>query len=77
VDNSTLNTVPGNLDFFMGALNWLLQREQLIAVAPKTPEEFSLAMSPTQVRTVYFLTIGGLPLAVAIVGIVVWMRRRK
>ncbi len=77
VDNSTLPGAPGNLDFFMNALNWLLQRDQLLAVAPKVPQEFSLSMTPNQTRAVYFLTIGGMPLVVAIVGLTVWARRRK
>jgi ABC-type uncharacterized transport system involved in gliding motility auxiliary subunit len=75
VDNSNLS--GGNLDFFMNSLNWLLQREQLLAVSPKLPEEFSLNMSPNQQRAVYALVIAGMPLAVAILGIVVWLRRRK
>ncbi len=61
----------------MNALNWLLQREQLIAVAPKLPQEFSLSMSEDEVRTVYWLTIGGMPFAVAVAGVMVWVRRRK
>ncbi|MCS7049755.1 MAG: GldG family protein [Verrucomicrobiae bacterium] len=75
--NGTIGGAPGNLDFFMNTLNWLLQREQLIAVAPKRPQEFSLSMTPTQARTVYVLSIAGLPLAVAVLGLVVWIQRRK
>lgn len=75
VDNS--NLAGGNLDFFMNSLNWLLQREQLVAVSPKTPEEFRLDMSPHQQMAVYFLVMGGMPLAVAIIGLMVWLGRRK
>lgn len=75
VDNSSL--AGGNLDFFMNSLNWLLQREQLVAVSPKTPEEFRLDMSPSQQMAVYLLVIVGMPLAVAIIGIAVWLGRRK
>jgi ABC-type uncharacterized transport system involved in gliding motility auxiliary subunit len=75
VDNSDL--AGGNLDFFMNSLNWLLQREQLVAVSPKTPEEFRLAMSPNQQMAVYVLVMGGMPLAVAVVGLMVWLGRRK
>ena len=75
VDNSDL--AGGNLDFFMNSLNWLLQREQLVAVSPKTPEEFRLDMSPNQQMAVYILVMGGMPLAVAIVGLMVWLGRRK
>ena len=75
VDNSSLG--GGNLDFFMNAVNWLLQREQLMAVSPKVPDEFRLDMSPSQQHAVYMLVVGGLPLMVAIIGIVVWLSRRK
>ena len=75
VDNGSL--AGGNLDFFMNSLNWLLQREQLIAVGPKLPEEFRLDMSPNQARAVYGLVIGGMPLAVAVLGLFVWTKRRK
>jgi ABC-type uncharacterized transport system involved in gliding motility auxiliary subunit len=75
VDNSSLG--GGNLDFFMNSLNWLLQREQLMAVSPKVPDEFRLDMSPSQQRAVYGLVMGGLPLLVAIIGILVWLSRRK
>jgi hypothetical protein len=75
VDNS--NLTAGNLDFFMSALNWLLKREQLLAVGPKLPEEFRLNMTPNQVSAVYYLTTFGLPLAVGVLGLTVWLRRRK
>ena len=74
-DNSSLT--GGNLDFFMSALNWLLKREQLLAVGPKAPQEFRLDMTLQQLRAVYALTIAGLPLAVGLVGLTVWLRRRK
>lgn len=75
VDNSSLT--GGNLDFFMNSLNWLLEREPLVAVSPKLPEEFRLDMSVGQARAVYALVIAGMPLAVAAIGLMVWARRRK
>jgi ABC-type uncharacterized transport system involved in gliding motility auxiliary subunit len=75
VDNSDL--AGGNLDFFMNSLNWLLQREQLVAVSPKTPEEFRLDMYPSQQMAVYLLVMAGMPLAVGMVGLMVWWGRRK
>jgi gliding motility-associatede transport system auxiliary component len=75
VDNSDLG--GGNLDFFMNSMNWLLQREQLVAVSPKVPDEFRLDMSPHQQMAVYILVMGGMPLAVGIIGFLVWLGRRK
>jgi ABC-type uncharacterized transport system involved in gliding motility auxiliary subunit len=75
VDNGGISA--GNVDFFMSALNWLLQREQLLAVSPKTPDEFRLDMTTNQARAVYAFVIGVLPLAVGVIGFLVWWRRRK
>lgn len=75
LDNS--NLTAGNLDFFMSGLNWLLKREQLLAVGPKLPEEFRLNMTPNEVNAVYYLVVFGLPFAVGMVGVTVWLRRRK
>jgi ABC-type uncharacterized transport system involved in gliding motility auxiliary subunit len=76
-DNNNIRANEGNVDFFMNSLNWLLKREQQIAVSPKTPQEFRLDMTPKQARAVYMLVIGGMPLAVALLGLTVWIRRRK
>ncbi|MCG3146701.1 MAG: hypothetical protein PCFJNLEI_00135 [Verrucomicrobiae bacterium] len=75
VDNSSLTA--GNLDFFMSGLNWLLKREQLLAVSPKLPEEFRLTMTPNETTAVYYLTTFGLPFAIGVLGLTVWLRRRK
>ena len=75
VDNSALTA--GNLDFFMSSLNWLLKREQLLAVGPKVPDEFRLDISPNELKVVYALAIVGLPLLVGLIGLTVWLRRRK
>jgi len=76
VDNNHIRSNEGNVDLFMNSLNWLLKREQQIAVSPKTPQEFSLSMTPQQARMVYALVIGAMPLTVALLGLTVWIRRR-
>lgn len=75
VENSELS--GGNLDLFMNSLNWLLKREQLVAVSPKLPQEFRLDMSVNQTRAVNALVVVGLPVGVALMGLMVWARRRK
>lgn len=75
VDNGGLT--DGNLDFFLNSLNWLLQREALVAVGPKQPQEFRLNMSDGQAQAVKLLCAVGLPLAVAVFGFFVYLRRRK
>lgn len=77
LDNSHLRDSVGNSDLALNAVNWLLAREQLLAVSPKVPEEFSLDLTVDQARVVYALAVVGLPLGVAVIGIIVWLRRRQ
>lgn len=66
----------GNIDFFMSAVNWLLEREALMAVSPKVPGELRLGMDAMQLRMAFLLIVGGIPFVAAILGVIVWMRRR-
>jgi len=69
--------VGGNVDFFMSALNWLVERETLMGIAPKAPGVLHLDMNQKQKQAAY-LAIVGLPAAgVALIGLLVWFRRRR
>lgn len=67
----------GNVDLFMNSLNWLLKRQQLIGIAPKTPQEFTLALNAYQMRALFLTEVVAIPLAVAAIGFLVWLQRRK
>ncbi len=67
----------GNLDLFMNALNWLLKREQAIGIAPKTPKEFSISLNVFQKRSIVMTEIVLIPFIVAMIGLMVWLARRK
>ena len=73
--NSTLGT-GGGVDLFQSALNWLLDRKELMAIAPKAVAEYRLVVEAGQLRLLGWLVIGGLPALIAALGIVVWLRRR-
>ena len=45
--------VGGNADLFMSALNWLVDREELIAIAPKPIEEVTLMLSRKQLTQMF------------------------
>lgn len=78
ISNGALNGgVGGNVDFFMSALNWLLEREELIAITPKPPSELRLDMHRGLVRTAFLLIVLGLPAVVAVAGLLVWVCRRR
>ncbi len=66
----------GNRDFFMNALNWLSQQENLIAIRPRQPEDRRLSLTPDQQNRIAILTIFLIPGIVFASGIYAWWRRR-
>ena len=67
-----------NRDLFMNSVNWLIKREALISIGPKTIQEIQrLDLSPIQLRIVTVLVIVVVPLLSVVVGIIVYIRRRQ
>lgn len=66
----------GNLEFFVNAVNWLAEDEQLISIRPRPPEQRMLFIPPTDARLIAFGAVAGLPLLVLGLGAIVWWRRR-
>jgi ABC-type uncharacterized transport system involved in gliding motility auxiliary subunit len=73
--NGVLGT-QGNRDLFLNALNWAAQQENLIAIRPKQAGDRRVTMTEDQQRRVFYLSVLGLPLAVALLGVWTWHRRR-
>ena len=77
VGNAALESgIGGNVDFFMGSMNWLMEREALLDIAPRAPGELRLEMNSHQWRNLFLLVVVISPLVVAGLGVVVWLRRR-
>lgn len=66
-----------NADFFMNALNWLLEREETLTIAPREPATIQVALDRGQLRRLSALVVAGLPGLVVLLGLVVWAHRRK
>jgi ABC-type uncharacterized transport system involved in gliding motility auxiliary subunit len=75
VSNSGLT--GGDTSLFMSSLNWLIDREQLMAIAPKDVDDTRLKLTREKVRTLFWSTIGVIPALAALVGTALWFRRRK
>jgi ABC-type uncharacterized transport system involved in gliding motility auxiliary subunit len=67
----------GDQDLFMSALNWLIDREELMAISPKPIEEVKLSLTGSQLNRLFLLTVAGIPALAVIGGMLVWFRRRK
>lgn len=66
----------GNGDLFMNALNWVLERDRLMAIAPKPVEEARLMISRRQLSALFLVVVTGAPLLAALAGVFAWLRRR-
>jgi len=67
----------GNQDLFMSSLNWLLDREELMAIAPKPIEELKLNITQKQFRRLMGISVVSIPFIAVVGGLLVWFRRRK
>jgi ABC-type uncharacterized transport system involved in gliding motility auxiliary subunit len=68
--------VQGNRDFFMNAVNWLAQSENLIAIRPREPEDRRLTLTADQQSLISLISIFLLPGLVFAAGIYSWYGRR-
>ncbi len=64
-------------DLLLNSLNWLLEREQLIALSPRTPERIKLELTQAQVGRIFRVTVLAMPLFAMLLGILVWWVRRN
>ena len=70
-------TMSGNGNFFLNVVNWLTEESDLIAIQPKTQTPRTIQLTPSQGRLLFLVSIVILPLAVLLLGISVWVRRRS
>lgn len=74
--NGLLENV-GNPILVSNLFNWLLERERLLGIGPKRPEQARLTLTPQQLSAITWGTILGMPAVAAVAGIVVYRRRRR
>jgi len=67
-----------NADLFLNAVNWLMQRQEAsLGISPKRPEEFRFHIAGRQFTGLWLSLLVGIPGAVTLAGIAVWLRRRR
>ncbi len=74
--NESLSQSPPDIDFILMSLNWLADREQLVAIVPKAPRSFSLNLTDAQMNQIVLLTVAGIPMLIGLLGAGVWTLRR-
>ncbi len=66
-----------NRDFESLAVNWLLDRVQLLAIGPRPIHEYKISLTQSQMSGARWILMGAMPGAVLLVGLLVWAGRRK
>jgi len=72
-----LRASEANVVLLIDTLNWLVERESLLGIPPKEPERVRLSLTQSQMTWVYALALLILPGLAVILGVVVWLRRRR
>jgi ABC-type uncharacterized transport system involved in gliding motility auxiliary subunit len=67
----------GNRDFFLNAVSWLAEEEDLISIRAKDPKQNPVVLTSAQSYLVFWLPVAILPGAVVICGIMVIVQRRR
>jgi len=66
-----------NRDFENLAVNWLLDRAQLLAIGPRPVHEYKISLTESQMSVARWTLLGAMPGGVLLAGLLVWARRRK
>ena len=66
----------GNLDFFVNAVNWLVEDEELISIRPRQTAQEMLYIPTTDARLLAIFVALAMPLLALVLGGIVWWRRR-
>ncbi len=70
-------TFLGNQDLFVNSVLWLASEEELISIRPKEEDQRTVALTGSQGRVIFYVTVVIMPLMAIGLGIYVWSRRRK
>jgi ABC-type uncharacterized transport system involved in gliding motility auxiliary subunit len=67
----------GNGDLALSGIAWLSEQEELVSIRPKTSTPRIVILTPQQVRAYFLTMVAVAPIAITVVGVGIWLRRRK
>ncbi len=74
--NGQMQGAP-NATFIANTMNWLVERESLISIPPKAPEQVRLSLTGSELRGVTWTVLGLLPGLALAGGVLVYRKRRR
>jgi ABC-type uncharacterized transport system involved in gliding motility auxiliary subunit len=77
LDNQLLDAAA-NRDFLNYAVNWLVNRQELLTgITPRPVTEYRLVLTQPERKKLNWLLLGALPGGILVFGWLVWLVRRK
>lgn len=67
----------GNQDLFINSLRWVLGQDNMLGVTPKEGIDDVVSLTNSQINTIFWALVAGIPGLIGLVGITVWYNRRK
>ncbi|AZH30930.1 GldG family protein [Paenibacillus sp. M-152] len=68
----------GNRDFVLNSLNYVQEHSDGLTIRPRQEQDFKVAyLTAAQAKTVLAISVVGLPLLFAVIGILLWWRRKS
>lgn len=67
----------GNGDLALSGVAWLAEQEQLVSIRPKTSLPSMLVLTRQQVFFYFWTIVAVAPIAIIVVGVGIWVRRKK
>ncbi len=74
--NDQMQNVP-NATFLANAFNWLVDRETLVGIPPRQPEQVRLNLTRRELGRISWIVLAGLPGLALVLGLGVYLRRRR
>jgi ABC-type uncharacterized transport system involved in gliding motility auxiliary subunit len=74
---NSLLALSGNPTLLANTFNWLLDRQKLLGIGPKKPEQVRMTLTPGQLSGITWLVLAGLPALAIAAGVAVYYRRRR
>jgi len=75
LENDTAVQVGAN--FFTNCVDWLVKKNAVLDINPKTPEDYGVSLNPISFRTTVWCALLIFPGAALLAGIYTWFSRRK
>ena len=72
-----LNRSVPDTNFLLLCINWLSERQNLLAIPPKETPIYTLDLKPGQLDQIVLIVVAGIPMLAAVFGVLVWTARRR